>query len=591
VVVSDEMSFTPADRERLLTRLDRVCDRRASADDFAEIERLVRADREARWLYMTYIDLHGTLVWDAAAGLATTEPTTVVSMVATTSTKPRRRQTLRWLTAAAVLLIGLLVGRYVIPIEPNETLIVEQPAPSTPLDPSVALSPTLPDERHHKPVELTQQPLAPTEVIESTTVMATPGDERVVATPMIEPVPNNDSLPTGPVDDVSRIARKIDELLSAEWETLGITPSPRAEDAEWYRRLTLDVAGRIPTVAELEQFTSATRQRDETRARDEIRAGTPSRMAAVEALLSESDHVRHLTTVWSNLMIGRHPADDVDQAAFRKYLRMSFAENRPWNVIVAELLSAEGRTDENGATNYLVAHLNNQAVPATAITSRIFLGQQLHCAQCHNHPFNEVQQATFWELNSLFQQTAVIREPQPMGAAPRRGPAVAALVTQSEGGPIYYETTKGLMKVAFPRFNGQDVDPGPEVNRRQALANLLTTSNQPQLAAAFVNRMWAHFFGAGFTTPIAQPAMSSGSPRALAARVHRRGLQRPRSDPLDHCDRSVSADQRDECRESGRRPGDRDDAPLLAGLPQTDVRRAVVRFTPDRDAGSISSSG
>ncbi|MDP1799567.1 MAG: DUF1553 domain-containing protein, partial [Planctomycetaceae bacterium] len=214
------------------------------------------------------------------------------------------------------------------------------------------------------------------------------------------------------------------------------------------------------------------------------------------------DYARNFAGVWSNLLIGRHPQQRVNRPAFEKFLRMSFAANRPWNTMVAEIVGADGRTDQNGAANFLVAHLNNQAVPATAITARVFLGIQVQCAQCHNNPLNDMKQATFWELNSLFQQTDSIerwvRDPR----TGRNEYAFTELVNKPEGGPIFFEAQNGLMKVAFPRFAGQEVDAGPEINRRGELARIMTEGEQPQLAAAFVNRLWAHFLGAGFTNPI-----------------------------------------------------------------------------------------
>lgn len=482
------MSLSSDQRHRLLALLDAVCDQRATADDIAEIERQVLSSAEARWLYLTYLDLHGTLFWDTA-GAADTQAELACYVPAEEAPQAvrqtrRRRKPLKWVgVVTAVLLCGILVGRYLTPpVIPVPDQLAVQPGSDGIFQPSqdVAIGPR---ELSHRPVELAtrspagnndRDPAIPTESIE---IAATPAMNR------IEPDWSHESL-----DDIQRVSRRVDFWLASDWEQMGVTPSPQAEDAVWLRRVMLDLVGRIPTVPEVEEFL-ADKSPDKHRRQ-------------IDQLLDHPEYARNFTTVWSNLLIGRSPSTEVDQAAFRKYLRMTFAANRPWNVIVADLLSAEGSTHDNGATNYLVAHLNNQAVPATAITARMFLGQQLHCAQCHNHPFNDVQQSTFWELNSLFQQTKVVTE-HPRGMSEnRRGPAIAALTTEVEGGPIYYETTNGLMKVAFPRFNGQDVDPAPEVNRREALAKILTGSDQPQLAAAFVNRLWAHFFGAGFTNPI-----------------------------------------------------------------------------------------
>ena len=89
---------------------------------------------------------------------------------------------------------------------------------------------------------------------------------------------------------------------------------------------------------------------------------------------------------------------------------------------VGQLIAAEGRSDENGATNFLLAHLNDQATPATAVTARLFLGQQVHCTQCHDHPFaKERSQQEFWSLNAFFKQAERKRMPNP-GRPVRSGP-------------------------------------------------------------------------------------------------------------------------------------------------------------------------
>jgi hypothetical protein len=281
----------------------------------------------------------------------------------------------------------------------------------------------------------------------------------------------------------------MDHLFTDSWKRLEVQPTAQAEANEWVRRIHLDLIGRIPTVPEVEAFLADN--------------SSNKRQKLVDSLLDSGDYARHFAGVWSNLLIGRRPPERVNRPAFEKFLRMRFAANRPWNAMVAEIVAADGRTDQNGAANFLVAHLNNQAVPATAITARVFLGIQVQCAQCHNHPFNDMKQVAFWELNSLFKQTDTaerfLRNPQ----TGRNEYAFTELTSKSEGGPIFYETQHGLMKVAYPRFSGHDIDAGPDTNRRSELARIMTEGGeQRQLATAFVNRLWAHFLGAGFTNPV-----------------------------------------------------------------------------------------
>jgi hypothetical protein len=199
--------------------------------------------------------------------------------------------------------------------------------------------------------------------------------------------------------------------------------------------------------------------------------------------------------VWTNLLIGRSNPRQVNRAALEKYFREAFALNRGWDEIVADIISAEGTADENGASNFLLAHVNNQAVPATAITSKIFLGLQLQCTQCHDHPFNDSTQAEFWQFNSFFKQIEVATEPKKSNPNEK----VALLRNTETGGLNFYEDRRGVMAAVSPRFNGVQISSSPSVDRRVELAKILTTGDSTQIARAFVNRMWKHYFGASFT--------------------------------------------------------------------------------------------
>jgi hypothetical protein len=453
--------------------LEAVCEERASSDVLAELERLVRGSDEARWVYLTYLDLHGTLLWDAAGGLGV-DPA-LVPWAARADAGHRaaspRRSALFAVSLAASLVVALGIW-----FAMGDRPPVADGRPDESALP-IASSRHEKARSDHGPVQLPNlvapapNPSAPTTPHRDVAANTTP--QRGPASAAAD----------GDTDSQRRLVAQIDEHLRSGWERLEVVPAPRADDAEWVRRVYLDLHGRIPTLAEAERFLG------------DARADKRARL--VDALLDDGAYARNFTTLWTKLLVGRSPNARVDRDSLQKYLRMSFASNRPWNAMVADLIAAEGRTDENGAANFLVAHLNNQAVPATAITSRLFLCTQIQCAQCHNHPFNDTRQTAFWEFNSLFQQAEVVARRDARSRA-----VVAELVSQPEGGPIYYETLLGLMKVAFPRYNGVEVDPAPQVNRRQELARLMTEGEQPQLATAFVNRLWAHFLGAGFTRPV-----------------------------------------------------------------------------------------
>jgi hypothetical protein len=342
--------------------------------------------------------------------------------------------------------------------------------------------------------------------------------------------------------DAKAVTARINELVREGWQAHGVRPSRQATDGEWCRRVYLDLIGRVPTVAELDAFTS----KRSSRKREEL----------VDRLLGDeyaADYARNWKTIWTNTLIGRTGGSDRRSLTSREgmldYLGESFAANKPYNVMVRELVTATGdaRPDMenyNGAVNFLIEKLDEGGVQAAAKTAQIFLGMSVQCTQCHNHPFNEHRQNQFWELNAFFRQASVKRDMmddddaeydyatledrnfagEGQMAGDRRD---AVFLEQVDGqlvdrdaasvysAPIFYELRNGQVQVAFPAFvdgtslaelfaakgaeygNSGRVE---QINRRQELARLMLDSSS--LEAAAVNRMWAHFFGYGFTKPI-----------------------------------------------------------------------------------------
>jgi len=176
--------------------------------------------------------------------------------------------------------------------------------------------------------------------------------------------------------------------------------------------------------------------------------------------------------------------------------------------VSAKGVSKPGEEGFNGFVNFLAGNLQENAVQATAKTSQIFLGLQIQCTQCHNHPFNDWKQNQFWEMNAFFRQARALKQFE-------KGRDVAAieLINQDFAGEnnhpeeavLFYELRNGLSKAAYPVFvDGTKLktDSGyvKEVDRRTELARLLIGSDY--LAKALVNRMWGHFLGYGFTKPV-----------------------------------------------------------------------------------------
>jgi hypothetical protein len=300
----------------------------------------------------------------------------------------------------------------------------------------------------------------------------------------------------------------INQMVEQVWSDYELRPSKPASDGEWCRRLFLDVIGRIPNVKELNTFLS---NKDEDK-----------RQKLVDMLLYDDEYTeefaRNWTTVWTNLLIGRTGGNDrnsmISREGMQKYLRDSFAREKPYDKMVHELVTATGTTtpgdaDFNGATNFLIDKVNEEkAALATAETTKTFLGLQVQCTQCHNHPFNDWKQQKYWEMNAFFRQVRAY----PGGRNARDG-GIARLVDEDFAGDnrnrleeaeIYYELRNGIVNVAYPVFvDGEAIDRSGYVNvvnRREKLADLMI--NSPYFHRSIVNRMWAHFMGYGFTSPV-----------------------------------------------------------------------------------------
>ena len=285
----------------------------------------------------------------------------------------------------------------------------------------------------------------------------------------------------------------IDQQIRQGWQDNEIEASVAATDEEWVRRIYLDLLGRIPTMEEARKFLADESPR--------------KRSVLVEELLEHEDYVRNFTTVWSNNCIGRGAPQRVSRTGMEKFFREAFARNRPWNEIVVDIVTASGHYEENGAVNYTLAQMQNadEGVQLTAMTARLFLGLQVQCTQCHNHPFNKWQQDQFWEYNSFFRQVGKIDHRKLDPNTGRMVDDYSEVVWQEFSGPVYYEKRSGVMQVAYPRFEGKEVDPGVGVDRRVEFGKLITQSQDgapPQIAQAMVNRTWSHFFGYGFTRPV-----------------------------------------------------------------------------------------
>lgn len=502
----------------MLSLLNALSENRLSREGIKRLEHLVISSREARQMYVRYMNLHGTLAWDAGLSEAFTTPKSndakkaggrrrLVSGPSSASTTPARPE--RWsvarvgsLAAFAALFLFVSILWLTKQAAPSVVATVEKPltAPELSVQPApvpVESTPSQASGGAFAPqVSLATAAVpapTPTQASSTTEVPLLSKDKpsAVVAT-SDQPVVKSaafDAITPAPVSDFEIVSR-INGLLEKKWEESGVQPAPPADEPEWLRRVYLDLVGHIPDRVSLNQFLTDHRPN--------------KRRLVVESLLQTPDYARNLTTIWMNLLVGRANERPINREALAKFLRHQFHGNRPWTETVSKLVAAEGDGNEVGEANFLLAHLNNQAVPATAVTTRIFLCRQVQCTQCHKHPDSKHggSMADFWELNSFFQQASIVENTKYDPTTGRTEVVSRSLVDKPVGGPIFFDDLSGLMRVAYPKFAGHEVDPDPSIKRRLELARLMTTVDRQELAAALVNRTWNHFFGQGLVNPI-----------------------------------------------------------------------------------------
>lgn len=300
----------------------------------------------------------------------------------------------------------------------------------------------------------------------------------------------------------------IDDHVRAAWQREKVTPAGRADDAAFLRRVTLDLAGTIPTHDEVRQFLSDTDPK--------------KREKWIDRLLDDPRCAAQQAAVWDLVFFGRNPPDpDVTQRreVFRKWLTEQFAKNAPYGRWVSELLLGEGNIQEKGPPMFYVQFRSRPEEMAVAV-SRIFLGTQLQCARCHDHPFDRWKQLDFYGLAGFFARLTFIEA----SAAGRRSYLVAEKSTGEvmfsgpaaeqkpgqKGTPVPPRFLGGAvleeppLPAGFkePDLKGIKAPPKPVFSRVEKLAGWVTEPRNPYFARAAVNRVWAQFLGRGLVHPV-----------------------------------------------------------------------------------------
>lgn len=338
--------------------------------------------------------------------------------------------------------------------------------------------------------------------------------------------------------------QKINELIAKGWADAGIKrPAARSTDHEFMRRVFIDLIGRIPMPEEITDF--------------EMDRSADKRAKLVNRLLYEKDYKpkgknggpvsvvnskgekvtltfdygyeysEHWANLWTNWLMTRSSHQLYrDQMAI--WLTTQFAKSVSHKDVVSQIVTATGKGNENGAVNFVAFHLGEKlppgetgkygefdAIPVASRVTRLFLGIQTQCTQCHDHPMNKQWlQSDFWGVNAFFRQTVRSATPTPKPANNNQKMNLPVQLTVTDKpdlngeGIILYERRDGKRMASFPTMlkdlkEAEDgkmsakrlAGSGGTKNRRQQLAEWVT--GHDNFGRAYVNRSWGHFFGRG----------------------------------------------------------------------------------------------
>lgn len=288
----------------------------------------------------------------------------------------------------------------------------------------------------------------------------------------------------------------IDEIVNRKLTTLGIPPSPPSDDLTFIRRVTIDVAGRLPTPDETREFVTDTNPSK----RDEL----------IDRLVDSGDYADYFANKWNAVLRNRRPDDDSTRGtyAFHDWIRQSLYENEPYDRMVREIVAASGEIGDNPPVAwYREVNSIDQQVEDTA---QLFLGLRIQCAHCHHHPFEKWSQRDYYAFSAFFSR---VKTKSGDNKAENR---------------VYHQ--RGLATAVNPKTNerllptGLDAEPlslDPNDDPRLALADWMASPDNRFFAQALVNRYWKHFFGRGLVDPeddmrVTNPASNPELLEALA---------------------------------------------------------------------------
>lgn len=324
--------------------------------------------------------------------------------------------------------------------------------------------------------------------------------------------------------DVAEMKKLIDDKIAKGWEDNNVAPTGYCDDYEFIRRASLDIIGRIAKPDEIDTYLKDPPEK--------------RRSMLIERLLKHEDYARHWANLWANWLLTR--SGDFGRGKYHEqtqvWLEDQFAQNKKHHEITRALITAKGKNSDNGAVNFILAHLGEsvrevnergrtdpektrkrveeeghwEMIPLTSRITRVFLGTQTQCAQCHPHPFfQSLKQEMFWGVNAFLRQVNSDRPAMPNNrmmnlpdltlSDDENVNKVALAFFETRGGKVRQQKAEFLPSGGKER--GEKLNENKSgIARREALADYLI--DHDMFPKAMVNRIWGLFLGRGFVNPI-----------------------------------------------------------------------------------------
>jgi Protein of unknown function (DUF1553)/Protein of unknown function (DUF1549) len=290
----------------------------------------------------------------------------------------------------------------------------------------------------------------------------------------------------GADQEAPALAARIDQRIAAAWGK-SVKPAARTDDAGFFRRVHLDLAGRIPSITEIRDFLDDDRPDKRRLCVERILQGDPEDASYQDA------YVNHFANVWRHWLLAQTNLQALfQQAPLEVWLRRRLRDNLGYDELVRQLLTQDpanggpraASTDGTAAAFYFANEFQPENLAGS--TARLFLGVKLQCAQCHDHPFARWTRNQFWEYAAFFTDMPVSMRRKEAGAR----------------GQIKIMGTDRVVKARFP--DGREPK-WKDAKTRPTLVEWMTAADNPFFARAAVNRLWAHFFGIGLVDQLDAP--------------------------------------------------------------------------------------